>query len=74
VALGRQSLADPLVPAKLEAGKEDEIDWCTCCDNCIEFLIRQQPVGCATHEKEYALELKQIRLEKGRLALAEKHT
>jgi 2,4-dienoyl-CoA reductase-like NADH-dependent reductase (Old Yellow Enzyme family) len=74
VALGRQSLADPLMPAKLQAGKDDEIDWCTCCDNCIEFLIRQTPVGCATHEKEYTLELKQIRLEKGKLAEAEKHT
>jgi 2,4-dienoyl-CoA reductase-like NADH-dependent reductase (Old Yellow Enzyme family) len=74
VALGRQSLADPYVPAKLEAGKDDEIDWCTCCDNCIEFLIRQRPVGCATHEKEYTLGLKQIRLEKGKLAEAEKHT
>ncbi len=74
VALGRQSLADPLVPAKLEAGKDDDIDWCTCCDNCIEFLIRQMPVGCATHEKEYTLELKEIRKQKGKLAEAEKHT
>jgi 2,4-dienoyl-CoA reductase-like NADH-dependent reductase (Old Yellow Enzyme family) len=74
VAIGRQSLADPLLPAKLQAGKEEEIDWCTCCDNCIEFLIRQTPVGCATHEKEYTLELKRIRLRKGKLAEAEKHT
>ena len=48
VALGRQSLADPYVPLKLETGKEEEIEWCTGCDNCIEFLIRQTPVGCAT--------------------------
>ena len=74
VALGRQSLADPLVPLKLETGKEDEIEWCTGCDNCIEFLIRQTPVGCATHEKEYTVELQEIRAAKGKLKEAEKHT
>jgi 2,4-dienoyl-CoA reductase-like NADH-dependent reductase (Old Yellow Enzyme family) len=74
VALGRQSLADPLLPAKLEAGKAEEIDWCTACDNCIEFLIRQRPVGCSTYEREYAEELKEIRREQGRLGESEKHT
>ena len=73
-ALGRQSLADPLLPAKLAARKEREIDWGACCDNCIEFLIRQKPVGCATHEREYTLELEGIRREKGKLAESEKHT
>jgi 2,4-dienoyl-CoA reductase-like NADH-dependent reductase (Old Yellow Enzyme family) len=74
IALGRQSLADPLLPAKLEEGKGSEIKWCTGCDNCIEFLIRQRPVGCSTHEKEYAMELLEIRKEQGRLAESEKHT
>jgi 2,4-dienoyl-CoA reductase-like NADH-dependent reductase (Old Yellow Enzyme family) len=72
VAVGRQSLADPLMPAKLEAGKSDQVNWCTVCDNCIEFLIRQEPVGCATYQKEYAKRLQEIRREKGRLE--EKHT
>ncbi len=74
VAIGRQSLADPLLPSKLEAGKPDDVDWCTVCDNCIEFLIRQKPVGCSTYEREYTLELKEIRAAQGRLADAEKHT
>jgi len=74
VAIGRQSLADPLLPAKLEAGKAAEIDWCTACDNCIEFLIRQRPVGCSTYERAYTEELKEIRREQGRLAESEKHT
>jgi 2,4-dienoyl-CoA reductase-like NADH-dependent reductase (Old Yellow Enzyme family) len=74
VAIGRQSLADPLLPAKLEQGREPEINWCTVCDNCIEFLIRQKPVGCSTYEREYTLALKEMRAEKGRLAEAEKHT
>ena len=74
VAIGRQSLADPLLPSKLEAGKADEVNWCTVCDNCIEFLIRQRPVGCSTYEREYTQELKEIRAAQGRLSEAEKHT
>ena len=72
VALGRQSLADPLLPAKFEAGRQADVDWCTCCDNCIEFLIRQRPVGCATYSKEHAKALQEIRRQEGRLT--EKHT
>ncbi len=72
IAIGHQSLADSLLPVKLEAGKPDEVDWCTACDNCIEFLIRQQPVGCATYDREYARALKEIRKDMGRLK--EKHT
>ena len=72
IAIGRQSLADSLLPAKLEAGREDEIHWCTACDNCVEFLIRQRPVGCATYYREYASELKEIRRKEG--VLKEKHT
>lgn len=72
IAIGRQSLADSLLPAKLEAGREDEIHWCTACDNCVEFLIRQRPVGCATYYKEYASALKEIRRKEG--LLKEKHT
>ena len=71
-AVGRQSLADSTMPAKLEAGKENEIDWCTCCDNCIELLIRQLPVGCTTYDKEYSKILADVRKKAGRLA--EKHT
>lgn len=67
ISIGRQSLADPLLRAKLEAGREEDVNWCTCCDNCLEFLIRQVPVGCATHEDEYTQELKGVRQEKGRL-------
>jgi 2,4-dienoyl-CoA reductase-like NADH-dependent reductase (Old Yellow Enzyme family) len=74
VAIGRQSLADPLLPAKLEAGKANDVHWCTVCDNCIEFLIRQKPVGCSTYEREYSTALKEIRKEAGNLAEAEKHT
>jgi hypothetical protein len=31
-------------------------------------------VGCSTHEREYTLELKEIRRQQGVLAESEKHT
>lgn len=68
VALGRQSLADGLLPRKFAEGREKEIKWCTACDHCIEFLIRQQPVGCATHDKGYAKAFQAIRVAEGELA------
>jgi 2,4-dienoyl-CoA reductase-like NADH-dependent reductase (Old Yellow Enzyme family) len=67
IALGRQSLADPLLPKKYLEGREDEIKWCTACDNCIEFLIRQKNVGCATYNKPYTLSLQEIRRAEGNL-------
>lgn len=72
IAIGRQSLADPLLPLKLREGREDEIDYCTTCDNCLELLIQQAPIGCATFNKHYTDVLVNTRKEKGRLK--EKHT
>jgi 2,4-dienoyl-CoA reductase-like NADH-dependent reductase (Old Yellow Enzyme family) len=72
VAIGRQSLADGQLPRKLLEERDSEIKWCTACDNCIEFLIRQQNVGCATFSKEYSRALKAIRQKEGDLAA--KHT
>lgn len=67
IAIGRQSLADPLLPAKVMAGTLKEINWCAACDNCIELLIRQQNVGCCTYNRPYTAALKKIREEEGRL-------
>lgn len=72
VCLGRQSFADPYVAKKMMEGREEEIKWCTACDNCIEFLIRQENVGCSTYNPPYTERMKQIRAEKGNLR--EKHT
>ncbi len=72
IAIGRQSLADPLLPKKLEEGRSGDVDWCTACDNCLEFLIRQKNVGCATYNRAYAKELQKIRKKMGKLG--EKHT
>jgi 2,4-dienoyl-CoA reductase-like NADH-dependent reductase (Old Yellow Enzyme family) len=67
IALGRQSLADPKLPAKYLEDKEDEIKWCTACDNCVELLIRQQNVGCTTYNKPYTQLLKDVRKKLGKL-------
>ena len=72
IGLGRQSLADPLLPLKLREGRENDINYCTTCDNCLELLIQQEPIGCATFNKYYTDVLVKTRKEKGRLK--EMHT
>lgn len=69
IGLGRQSFADPLLPLKLREGREDEIKYCTACDNCLELLIQQSPIGCCTYNKYYTDVLINTRKEKGRLAV-----
>ena len=69
VGLGRQSFADPFLPRKLREGKEDEINFCTVCDNCLELLIQQRKVGCCTYDKRYTEELVRTRKEKGKLRI-----
>ena len=70
IGLGRQSFADPLMPKKLREGMEDDIKYCTVCDNCLELLIQQSKVGCCTYNKMYTEELVRTRKEKGRLKVA----
>jgi 2,4-dienoyl-CoA reductase-like NADH-dependent reductase (Old Yellow Enzyme family) len=65
IALGRQSLADPFLPAKYRDGREAEIDFCTLCDNCSELLIRQAAVGCTTYNAYYRDVLKRTREQHG---------
>lgn len=69
IALGRQSFADPLLPKKFREGRENEINYCTACDNCLELLIQQSPIGCCTYNKYYTNVLVQTRKEKGKLAV-----
>ncbi len=70
IGIGRQSLADPLLPLKLREGREEDINYCTTCDNCLELLIQQSPIGCATYNKYYTNVLVKTRKEKGRLKQA----
>lgn len=69
IGLGRQSLADPLLPLKLREGAESEIKYCTACDNCLELLIQQSPIGCCTYNKFYTDILIKTRKEKGKLTV-----
>ena len=70
VALGRQSLADPLLPLKLRQDRQAQINFCSACDNCLELLIQQSPVGCCTYNKYYTDVLVKTRKEKGKLKAA----
>ena len=70
IALGRQSMADPMLPLKFREGREKEIKFCTACDNCLELLIQQSPIGCCTYNKIYTGVLLQTRKEKGKLKVA----
>jgi len=67
IGLGRQSLADPELPRKLYDNEEEDIKWCTICDNCIELLIRQCKIGCPSYNKFYTDILVETRKEHGRL-------
>ena len=72
IAIGRQSYADPFMAKKMIDNEDASIKWCTLCDHCVEMLIRQKPVGCATFDKHFTEEYVKMRKEMG--ALNEKHT
>ena len=72
VALGRQSLADPLMPLKMMENREKEIKYCTCCLNCLELMIRQEYIGCSTFNPYYTKIFQDVRARLG--AVAERHT
>ena len=67
IGLGRQSFADPLLPSKLEQGNERDMKFCTLCDNCLELLIRQKPIGCCTFNQYYTDVLVDVRKHLGKL-------
>ncbi len=67
IAIGRQSFADPLCPAKLRDGKAEEVSWCTLCDLCMELLVRQKHAGCVVYNREYAHILAESRKNEGNI-------
>ncbi len=46
---GRQTIADPMMPAKLTSGAEKTVKWCTKCNGCFNKLLMQQVVECSTY-------------------------
>jgi len=69
IGLGRQSLADPMLPLKVRVGHETDIKYCTACDNCLELLIQQSQIGCCVYDKYYTDVLVNTRKEKGNLKI-----
>ena len=69
IGLGRQSLADPMLPLKVREGRETDIKFCTACDNCLELLIQQSQIGCCVFDKYYTDILVNTRKEKGTLKI-----
>jgi len=48
---GRQSMADPLYPKKLQAGKK--INFCTACMGCGRLYEKETTVGCVIYNEYY---------------------
>lgn len=46
VALGRQLLADPYWPKKVQEGREDEVVLCNYCNFCREEMRAGRPIAC----------------------------
>ncbi len=58
VAVGRGLIADPEWPAKVAAGRLDDILVCTGCDECFGYLDRGEGVRCAVWEGDGGLPAK----------------
>lgn len=69
IALGRQSLADPILTLKVEENREKDVHWCTACDHCLDLMIHQQNVGCATFNRPYIEAYKEILKTDGELTV-----
>lgn len=51
--LSRQLIADPRWPEKVREGKENEIRYCTYCNQrCVGGIMKNQPVSCILRESE----------------------
>jgi 2,4-dienoyl-CoA reductase-like NADH-dependent reductase (Old Yellow Enzyme family) len=46
IALGRQLLADPFWPQKLQEGREGEVVLCTYCNSCTTEMRAGRPIAC----------------------------
>ena len=46
IAAGRQLLADPFWPKKIQEGREEEIVFCTYCDTCTSEMRAGRPISC----------------------------
>ena len=61
IALGHQSIADPYWPRKVMQGRSDDIQYCICCNECLNTSGGMRSTECAinplnTNEVEYKVE------------------
>ena len=66
VGLGRQALADPYLPCKVQS--EQSLGSCNgamTCNLCSELEMRGKPIGCAVYNKYFADLWKECRSEFG---------
>lgn len=50
IAMGHQSLADPYWPNKVQAGRLDDVVYCTACNECLNSAVRF-PGSCAINPR-----------------------
>lgn len=51
IGWGRQTLADPLTPAKLR--DSEPVNYCAACSGCSQMMIKQIHVGCILHDEYF---------------------
>ena len=65
VGLGRQALANPYLPCKVQSEQASDVQWCLTCNLCSELEMRGKPIGCAVYNTYFADLLKECRSEFG---------
>lgn len=65
VAMGRSLIADPYLPQKAQAGREDEILHCVACaQGCFDNLFKFKPVECLCNPKAgYEAETRVVKVD-----------
>jgi 2,4-dienoyl-CoA reductase-like NADH-dependent reductase (Old Yellow Enzyme family) len=63
IAIGRQSLADCYMAAKMKENKDDTVNWCTTCNRCFQLVFNHINTGCCTYYKEYSDAFRQLKRE-----------
>jgi 2,4-dienoyl-CoA reductase-like NADH-dependent reductase (Old Yellow Enzyme family) len=63
VGFGRQSFADPLLPAKVQNG--EPVSYCVLCSSCAELMGSERNAGCVVHSGYYRDQLRELRRSPG---------
>jgi 2,4-dienoyl-CoA reductase-like NADH-dependent reductase (Old Yellow Enzyme family) len=58
IGFGRQSFADPLLPARVRAGQP--VNYCVCCSSCGRLMNSGWHAGCVVHDPYYREQLREL--------------